>query len=380
MKKLLLIFAIALALVLALSLFSCGSGNEDECQHEVAIDEAIPATCITTGLTEGSHCSVCGKVIVAQEEVPETEEHTPVTDEAIPATCKEVGWSEGSHCGVCNIVLVSPTPLPKSKEHSIVTLAAVAPTCKDEGLTAGSKCKVCNKVVVAQTAVPETNNHKFVQTQDYLSFKCSSCGLKVIEHGNADGSMSGGNDKVKYYVTGDTDLGRFEIVVYGTGAMPDFSKTEHPMWYDYLGRAVRVSVKEGITSIGKYAFYCPEPATNCQFEMANSVKTIKTGGIYLNVENLVLGDGVETLEADAIGDISSIYIPKSVKNLNFDILGNETYFYEGTLQEFYQIKLRVYNRSITVKEFIDALDEAFLENIHVYLQAENISDRSHYWR
>ncbi|MCC8150536.1 MAG: Ig-like domain-containing protein [Lachnospiraceae bacterium] len=38
--------------------------------HTVVIDEAVAATYKSTGLTEGSHCSVCGEVIVAQEIIP----------------------------------------------------------------------------------------------------------------------------------------------------------------------------------------------------------------------------------------------------------------------------------------------------------------------
>ena len=38
--------------------------------HTVVIDPAVEPTYETTGLTEGSHCSVCGEVLVAQEEVP----------------------------------------------------------------------------------------------------------------------------------------------------------------------------------------------------------------------------------------------------------------------------------------------------------------------
>jgi len=34
--------------------------------HKVVIDAAVEATCTTTGLTEGSHCSACGEVLVAQ--------------------------------------------------------------------------------------------------------------------------------------------------------------------------------------------------------------------------------------------------------------------------------------------------------------------------
>lgn len=38
--------------------------------HTVVTHPAVEATCTKTGLTEGSYCSVCGKVLVAQEVVP----------------------------------------------------------------------------------------------------------------------------------------------------------------------------------------------------------------------------------------------------------------------------------------------------------------------
>ncbi len=44
-------------------------------EHTIVIDEAVDPTCVDTGLTEGSHCSACGMVIVAQEVIPATGEH-----------------------------------------------------------------------------------------------------------------------------------------------------------------------------------------------------------------------------------------------------------------------------------------------------------------
>ena len=41
----------------------------DALGHKVVVDPAVPATCTEDGLTEGSHCERCGKVIVAQEKV-----------------------------------------------------------------------------------------------------------------------------------------------------------------------------------------------------------------------------------------------------------------------------------------------------------------------
>lgn len=38
--------------------------------HTEAADQAVPPTCTGEGKTEGSHCSVCGEILVAQEPIP----------------------------------------------------------------------------------------------------------------------------------------------------------------------------------------------------------------------------------------------------------------------------------------------------------------------
>lgn len=51
----------------------CGSAKTETISilaHKPVIDPAVPATVTTTGLTEGSHCGVCGTVIIAQQVVP----------------------------------------------------------------------------------------------------------------------------------------------------------------------------------------------------------------------------------------------------------------------------------------------------------------------
>ena len=293
------------------------------------------------------------------------------------ATCKEEGKRTRS-CTKCSEV--ETEVVQKNENHTVVSDKAVLATCKATGLTAGSHCSLCNKVLTAQKTTPATA-HTFVEAQDYISYKCSGCGLKVIEHGNADGSLSGGNENVKYYVTGDLEsYQNFEIVIYGKGDMPNFSKTELPVWNDYLYGTVKITIKEGITSIGKYAFYCPDSTTTCSIDMASSVKTVKSNSISLKIKNLVLGSGVELVELNGFGNVDAIYIPKSVKKLYITSMGNETYFYEGSLEEFYQIQLYVQNRTVTVKEYLASHDQYFLSGIHIYVQAKSISDRSHYWK
>lgn len=49
-----------------------GLSTETPHVHTIVTDPARQATCYQTGLTEGSHCSVCGEVITAQKEIPKT--------------------------------------------------------------------------------------------------------------------------------------------------------------------------------------------------------------------------------------------------------------------------------------------------------------------
>ena len=121
-------------------------------KHSVVIDAAVAATCTETGLTKGSHCSVCNEVVKAQKIIP-AKGHTEVKDVAVVATCTEPGLTEGSHCSVCNEVLVAQEVVP-ALGHKPVVDKAVAATYTETGLTEGSHCSVCGEILNAQEVVP----------------------------------------------------------------------------------------------------------------------------------------------------------------------------------------------------------------------------------
>ncbi len=158
------------------------------CKHTVVIDEAVPATCTSDGLTEGTHCSLCNTVLIAQDKV-DAFGHTEVIDHAVDPTCSATGLTEGKHCSLCNDVLISQTVIDVLP-HTEVIDDAVPATCTETGLTEGKHCSVCSKVLIRQETV-KALGHTCVESNittqptctqtGVLSYTCTVCQQPVTE-------------------------------------------------------------------------------------------------------------------------------------------------------------------------------------------------------
>jgi len=69
--------------------------------HQEVIDPGYAATCTATGLSDGSHCSICGKELKAQTET-EMLDHSLVKVAAVAATCTKSGKKEAYVCENCD--------------------------------------------------------------------------------------------------------------------------------------------------------------------------------------------------------------------------------------------------------------------------------------
>ena len=109
------------------------------CRHEhIESIPAVSATCTESGLTEGTKCSDCGEILVAQE-VIEATGHTEEVIPGTPATFDAAGTTDGVKCSVCGLILVGQTEAPMlDYNEGIVPLDTLVVTCGDYETNGGA--------------------------------------------------------------------------------------------------------------------------------------------------------------------------------------------------------------------------------------------------
>lgn len=189
--------------------------------HDYQTVAAVEATCTSTGLTEGSKCSVCGDVETAQQETAK-KDHNAVTVLEISATCTNAGRSSYKYCEVCGAIITNSFAIPAkghtwgeytitpanctnngsktrvctecgiydepitltSAGHNAVTVPAVPATCNEDGKTSYQYCSICNEIIGEGWSPVEKLGHEYVATvteptcvkDGYTTYRCSRCG------------------------------------------------------------------------------------------------------------------------------------------------------------------------------------------------------------
>ena len=203
------------------------SANHDCGAYEPAVDAAVPADCLNTGLTEGSHCSVCYEVLVEQK-VTEALGHTGGQATCIAlAVCERCGVSYGEMLDhtwtwVVDVEATFETTGLKHQEcttegctavqnentvievvtctHEMVKTEKVETTCETDGMQEYWTCSICERIYSdeagqLQTTLDElkitTDGHKSEKIEGTDATctttgltdgeKCSVCGVILVK-------------------------------------------------------------------------------------------------------------------------------------------------------------------------------------------------------
>ena len=153
----------------------CGEKSQESIPalgHTVVIDEEVPPTCAKTGLTEGSHCSVCGEIIVQQEAIEKLEHTLRVLPER-KVDCVSAGLSEGQVCTVCGKIVVAQQVTFNPLGHELgETTIITAADCENDGLGKA----VCQRCGAEETVIIPAMGHSWEAATCVSKKTCSVCG------------------------------------------------------------------------------------------------------------------------------------------------------------------------------------------------------------
>ena len=147
--------------------------------HTVVTDPAVAATCTHTGLTEGSHCSACNTVIVAQTVVAKLP-HDYVASVTTEATCT----TDGVRTYTCSACSDSYTETIPATGHTFGPWTTVtSPTCTQNG----SEQRICSACGFTETRGVDPAGHTW--EEDYTVDQAPTCtqdGSKSIHCSKCD--------------------------------------------------------------------------------------------------------------------------------------------------------------------------------------------------
>lgn len=137
-----------------------------------AFDIQTTATCTLEG-TKTYTCSSCG---YTYDEAEAALGHTVVTNEAVDATCTESGLTSGSHCSVCDAVI--------TKQETISALGhnyreeIIEPTCTEQGYTQ-YYCERCGDAYNGNYT--DLIGHSFSEYNEYCLNDCGEANPNYFE-------------------------------------------------------------------------------------------------------------------------------------------------------------------------------------------------------
>lgn len=156
----------------------CGATKDvaleiDATNHEkVVTDAAVAPDCENTGLTEGSHCSACDTVIIAQQTVDKLGHTYTIFVETVPYTCTEQGYDvyKCLRCDATEKKNFTDAACRPEADYTVIEKAS----CDKAGYKA-ILCSECDKELETETIAKR--EHNIVDTTVVTKATCITEGV-----------------------------------------------------------------------------------------------------------------------------------------------------------------------------------------------------------
>ncbi len=248
---------------------------------------------------------------------------TKVSSIDLPNTVSSIGKYAFSGSGVKNVTLpTSVTAIGESAFNGCSSLYAVRipSSVTTIGVGAFNFCykleSVYNFATTPQTLTDDifydvnTENYKVFVPEQSLSAYSSAAYWKAAP---LEAMPTCGDNLMWTFLEGTGVL-----IIDGTGEMYDYKNVSDIPWYDINGKIKQVSLPDGLTSIGGYAFFYCTNLTSVV--IPESVTSIKEYAFYdcEALTSITIPESVTTIGAGAFfvcKALTSITIPKSVTSI-----------------------------------------------------------------
>jgi hypothetical protein len=220
---------------------------------------------------------------------PATHKHTLVTDAAVAATCGKDGLTEGSHCSTCNKVITAQKTVPATGNHDYSKTSTTAATTTKDGETVKT-CSVCGNTVTTAT-IYKAKTVKLAKTTYAYTGKAIKPSVTVKD------SKGKTIDKANYTVTYPSsckNVGTYTVTIKFKG---NYSGTKK-LTYTIQPKATKLSsVKAGSKSFtAKWSKqktqttgYQIQYSTSSKFTKATTKTVKKSSTTSLKVSKLTKG-------------------------------------------------------------------------------------------
>ena len=206
--------------------------------------------------------------------------HTVVIDPAVPATCSSTGLTEGKHCSDCGMILVKQQIVPIKHEYETTV---IQPSTGAEGYTL-HKCKLCGDEM-KDNFVPAVQSNGLTVEVDTVNKTCVITGI-----GDCSDTMLNIPEKISdYTVVGIAEQAFSEQTQLTSVKIPDSVKRiENRAFYGCTG-LTEFTVPSSVTYIGHQVFYKCNNLTTVYYNTTFSPDENKTSLNTPSIKKIVFG-------------------------------------------------------------------------------------------